>query len=56
MNSTDIVEWLRSLWLVWLVPLFAVVVWRAHRPQNKGRFGEGARVPLKEGEGKEDGR
>lgn len=57
MDSTDIVEWLRSLWLVWLIVLFAVVVWWAYRPKNKGRFEEDARIPFKdEGEGKEDGR
>ena len=57
MDSTGIVEWLRSLWLVWLVVLFAVVVWWAYRPKNKGRFEEDARIPFKdEGEGKEDGR
>ncbi len=57
MESTGIVEWLRSLWLVWLVVLFAVVVWWAYRPKNKDRFEEDARIPFKdEGEGKKDGR
>ena len=57
MEASGVVEWLRSLWLVWLVVLFAVVVWWAYRPRNKKRFEEDAQIPFKdEGEGSEDGR
>jgi len=57
MEPSGVLEWLRSLWLVWLVVLFALVVWWAYRPKNKKRFEEDALMPFKdEGEGKEDGR
>lgn len=57
MEPSGVLEWLRSLWLVWLVMLFALVVWWAYRPKNKKRFEEDALMPFKdEGEGKEDGR
>ena len=57
MDLSGVFEWVRSLWLVWLVVLFALVVWWAYRPKNKKRFEEDALMPFKdEGEGKEDGR
>lgn len=57
MESYGIVEWLRSLWLIWLVLLFALIVWWAYRPKNKTRFEDDAQIPFRdEGRGKEDGR
>ena len=57
MGFSGIFEWLRSLWLIWLVLLFALVVWWAYRPKNKKRFEEDAQIPFRdEGGGKEDGR
>lgn len=57
MDLSGVFEWVRSLWLVWLVVLFALVVWWAYRPKNKKRFEEDAMIPFKdEGEEKKDGR
>jgi cytochrome c oxidase cbb3-type subunit 4 len=57
MEASGLLEWLRSLWLIWLILLFALVVWWAYRPKNKKRFEEDAQIPFRdEGGGKEDGR
>lgn len=57
MEPSGVLAWLRSLWLLWLIVLFALVVWWAYRPKNKKRFEEDARIPFKdEGGGQEDGR
>ena len=57
MDSSGLFDWLRSLWLVWLIVLFALIVWWAYRPKNKQRFEEDARIPFKdEGGGKQHGK
>ena len=57
MEPTGLFDWIRSLWLIWLILLFALVVWWAYRPKNKKRFEEDAQIPFRdEGGGKEDGR
>jgi len=38
---------LRSLWLVWLVVLFAGVVFWAYRPKNRDRFEKDADIPFR---------
>ncbi len=51
MTFTEIVEIARSLWVVWLMILFGVVVWWAYRPKNRKRFEEAARIPFKDDKG-----
>ena len=51
MTFTEIVEIARSLWVVWLMILFGVVVWWAYRPKNRKRFEEAAKIPFKDDKG-----
>jgi cytochrome c oxidase cbb3-type subunit 4 len=44
-------EGARSLWVVWLVILFAVVVWWAYRPKNRKKFEDAAKIPFREDNG-----
>jgi cytochrome c oxidase cbb3-type subunit 4 len=44
-------EVFRSLWVVWLMILFAGIVFWAYRPKNKKRFEENARIPFKDDDG-----
>jgi cytochrome c oxidase cbb3-type subunit 4 len=44
-------EALRPYWVVWLIILFAAVVFFAYRPKNKKRFEDAARIPLRDDEG-----
>ena len=44
-------ETIASLWVVWLIVLFAGIVFWAYRPKNKKRFEENARIPFKDDEG-----
>jgi cytochrome c oxidase cbb3-type subunit IV len=48
MEGNGVMEWVRSLWLLWLIVLFGLVVWWAYRPKNKKRFEEDARIPFKD--------
>jgi cytochrome c oxidase cbb3-type subunit 4 len=41
----------RSLWVVWLIVLFAGIVWWAYRPKNRRRFEDAANVPFREEDG-----
>jgi cytochrome c oxidase cbb3-type subunit IV len=50
-DISEVMQTLRSLWLVWLVVLFAGIVWWAYRPKNKKRFEEDARIPFKDEDG-----
>jgi cytochrome c oxidase cbb3-type subunit IV len=50
-DFSEVMQTLRSLWLVWLVVLFAGIVWWAYRPKNKKRFEEDARIPFKDEDG-----
>jgi cytochrome c oxidase cbb3-type subunit IV len=50
-DLSEVMQTLRSLWLVWLVVLFAGIVWWAYRPKNKKRFEEDARIPFKDEDG-----
>ena len=51
MTLTDIYETAQSLWLVWLIILFGLVVWWAYRPKNRKRFEEDARIPFRDDDG-----
>ncbi len=51
MDLAAIVEFLRSLWLVWLIVLFAGIVYWAFRPKNKQRFERDAQIPFKDDDG-----
>ena len=41
----------QQLWLIWLMVLFAAVVFWAFRPKNKARFERAAQIPLKDDNG-----
>ena len=51
MDLMQIWETLRPLWLVWLMILFAGVVFWAYRPRNRKRFEEDGMIPFKEENG-----
>ncbi len=44
----SVIEFLRAFWVVWLMLLFAAVVWWAYRPKNKQRFENDAQIPFRE--------
>lgn len=46
MNLEAIYEILTSIWTVWAVLIFAVIVFWAWRPKNRKRFEKDARIPL----------
>ena len=41
-------EWIRSLWVVWLLLLFLGIVTYALWPSNKAKFEHAARIPLED--------
>jgi len=47
----DVLETLRSLWLLWLLLLFGAVIWWAYRPKNRQRFEDDAQIPFREDNG-----
>jgi cytochrome c oxidase cbb3-type subunit 4 len=51
MDLNVVYEVARSLWVVWLMILFAGVVFWAFRPKNKKRFEDDARIPFREENG-----
>lgn len=48
MDWQQILEVVRSLWVVWLMILFIGIVFWAYRPKNKKRFEEHGRIPFKD--------
>jgi len=48
MDYVEVAEFARSWGLVYLVVLFALVVFWAFRPRNRKKFERAARIPLKE--------
>ena len=46
MNLEAVNEILTSIWTVWAVLVFAVIVFWAWRPKNRKRFEKDARIPL----------
>ncbi len=51
MDLADVFHWARQLWILWLMLLFAAVLWWAYRPKNRKRFEEDARIPFKDDNG-----
>lgn len=51
MDLTELYAVARSLWVVWLMILFAGIVWWVYRPKNRRRFEDAARIPLREDDG-----
>ncbi len=47
----DLWDTLRAWWVVWLIILFAVVVWWAYRPKNKKKWDEAANIPFEDDDG-----
>ncbi|MCK5547120.1 MAG: cbb3-type cytochrome c oxidase subunit 3 [Rhodospirillaceae bacterium] len=50
MDITTISEMARSSWVVWLILLFAFIIFWALRPKNKKRFEEDAKMIFKDDE------
>ena len=50
---TAIVEFLRSLWGLWLMVLFLGIVFWAFRPRNRTRFESYGDIPLRDEDDKE---
>lgn len=46
MNLEAVNEILTSIWTVWAVLIFAVIIFWAWRPKNRKRFEKDARIPL----------
>ncbi len=46
MNLEAVNEVLTSIWTVWAILIFAVIVFWAWRPKNRKRFEKDARIPL----------
>jgi cbb3-type cytochrome oxidase subunit 3 len=53
MDLVAIYPALKSLWTVWLVLIFALLIARALRPSRKLEFVRAASIPLRDGEGRE---
>jgi cbb3-type cytochrome oxidase subunit 3 len=53
MDLLSIYPALKSLWTVWLVLVFALLVARALRPSRRVEFEKAATIPLRDGEGRE---
>lgn len=56
MDLTELYTVARSLWVVWLMILFAGIVWWVYRPKNRRRFEEASRIPLREDDGGTNGK
>ena len=46
MNLESFNEILTSIWTVWAVLIFAVILFWVWRPKNRKRFEKDARIPL----------
>ena len=42
------IGWARSLWVLWLMLLFVVIVAWVYRPGNRKRFEKNAKIPLED--------
>lgn len=50
MSFDEVYQWLRSLWLVWLMALFiGIVVW-TYWPKRKAEMEKQGRIPLEDGD------
>ncbi len=50
MNLVSLHEALASVWTVWAVLIFGLIVFWAWRPGNRRRFEKDARIPLDDGQ------
>jgi cbb3-type cytochrome oxidase subunit 3 len=48
MDLVAIYPALKSFWTVWLVLLFAFLVFRALKPSRRAEFGQAAAIPLRD--------
>ena len=46
MNHETVHELLTSIWTVWAIVIFLVIVFWAMRPRNRKRFEKDAQIPL----------
>ena len=46
MNLETVHELLTSIWMVWAIVIFLVIVFWAMRPRNRKRFEKDAQIPL----------
>jgi len=53
MDLVSVYPAIKSLWTVWLVLIFALLIARALRPSRKPEFARAAAIPLNDGEGQE---
>ena len=53
MDLVDIYPTIKSFWTVWLMAVFAFLIYRALKPSRKSEFGHAASIPLRDGEGRE---
>ena len=51
MGLDTLLEWGRSLWVVWMMLLFGGIIWWVYRPKNRKRFEEDAKIPFREDNG-----
>ena len=51
MDIAEFYEVVRSLWVLWLIILFAGIAFWAFRPKNKQRFEDDAQIPFREENG-----
>lgn len=48
MDLVSIYPAIKSLWTVWLVLVFAFLIFRALKPSRKSEFGDAAAIPLRD--------
>ncbi|MBM3549536.1 MAG: cbb3-type cytochrome c oxidase subunit 3 [Alphaproteobacteria bacterium] len=53
MDLVSLYPAIKSLWTVWLVLIFAILVLRALRPSRKQAFARAAAIPLRDDERRE---
>ncbi len=53
MDLVSIYPALKSLWTVWLVMIFLLLITRALRPSRKPEFIRASTIPLRDNEGRE---
>jgi|JI91814BRNA_FD_contig_31_1717125_length_592_multi_3_in_0_out_0_1 cytochrome c oxidase cbb3-type subunit 4 len=48
MSLLDLSQMARELWVVWLLIIFAAIVFHAYRGRNKNHFNDCAQIPFRE--------
>jgi cytochrome c oxidase cbb3-type subunit 4 len=51
LDLQTVYETARSLWALWLMLLFAGIVWWIYRPKNRKRFEDAAKIPFRDDNG-----